>query len=37
MVPLTIIVRIGKSSEMFASVLVICACVVGVVIVFGII
>ena len=37
MVLLTIIIRIGGASDMFASVLVICACVVGIVVVFGII
>ena len=35
MVPLTTIVRVGGASDMFASVLVICVCVFGVVVVFG--
>ena len=34
---LTIIMLIGRTTDMFASVLVICACVIGVVFVFGII
>lgn len=37
MVPLTTIVRTGRASDMFASVLVICACVFGIVVVFGMI
>lgn len=35
--PLITIMLIGRTTDMFASVLVICACIIGVVVVFGII
>lgn len=35
MVPLITIIRAGGASDMFASVLVVCVCVFGVVVVFG--
>ena len=37
MVPLITIMQIGTATDMFASVLVVCACIIGVVVVFGMI